>query len=156
LKVEIKHGTDSRESYALYDGMTNALFTPGEATRARKLVFGWTADPGYSVEDRFWEGAEFTWYMPAARTMLAPTKDWTLNEEGTHYVATGRECIYNIASYYNAGLRDNTIKCIVKISCQTENGEPAEGQLEGTITLGFSTFGASGTDYTIIFSESED
>ncbi len=163
LEVSIKHGENSQEAYALYDGLTNMLITPGEAVRRRVLEFGWTAAEGYAVEKSFWNGAKIRWSMPKTGTMFKPTKEWKSDETETSYYYestiqvsdkgefSGHTCSYNINDYYLMGLRNNDITCTVTVPLE---GGVTEGSITGKITMGFSTFGSSGTDYTIVFSES--
>lgn len=152
FELKIENGSNTRDAYPLYDGLTNRLFTQGEAWHTREVF---AKIEGRPINEELWS-TEVYWYIPKERTMLVrpdDNYDKTLSEGSDYYIYSdkGLKFSYKINDYYVPGLSDNTIKCEIVV----RQGD-AVGRISGSRSYGFSTFGASGTDYTIIFNKSED
>lgn len=174
----IEHGENSQPSYQVY-GLNNLLVNAADGYRKRELLLRYE---GLTAGDEALYGAQIFWYVPKNSTMLKYELEdfdssWSNDEKAmpgvsSPYSKTGYVCfyktiggtettdedgkvhyeindrdryfIYRIKDYYSQSFTNNTIYCrVVKpnyYDCNTE------------ISLIFSSFGTSGTDYTLVIS----
>ena len=174
----IEHGDNSQLSYQVY-GLNNLLVNAADGYRKRELLLRYE---GLTAGDEALYGAQIFWYLPLNSTMLkyeAEDFDGTWSNDAkadpgvsSPYSKTGYVCFYKtiggtestddegnvtytianrdryftyrIKDYYSQSFTNNTIYCrVVKpnyYDCQTE------------ISFVFSSFGTSGTDYTLVIS----
>lgn len=164
VEMKIRHGANSQDSYQLYDGMANALFEPTEAYRPRTLEFGWDVAIARTIDASFWHDATIEWFIPVSGSMLNPYGDnWTKKDdfyvlENTIQYSEDLEQLSNIAmdytigDYYCPGLMNNTITCKVTVTLEDDS----QVSLTGNISFGFSSYGSSGTDYTVVFTNTNN
>lgn len=154
IELYFEHGANSKDNYNIYDGMTNSLYEPTEAQRDRELVLKYKSDSEIGAE--FWKGAKVEWSFPGGPSMLVDPRteeekkevDLILEENGF----TPPKITYRIKPNYYAGLNNNVISCVVSILMPDES----YAKLKAEKSFGFSTFGASGTDYTIVFKDNTE
>lgn len=174
----IEHGENSQPSYQVY-GLNNLLVNAADGYRKRELLLRYE---GLTAGDEALYGAQIFWYVPKNSTMLKYELEdfdssWSNDEKAmpgvtSPYSKTGYVCFYKtiggtestdedgkvhyeianrdryftyrIKDYYSQSFTNNTIYCrVVKpnyYDCNTE------------ISLIFSSFGTSGTDYTLVIS----
>ena len=174
----IEHGDSSQPSYQVY-GLNNLLVNAADGYRKRELLLRYE---GLTAGDEALYGAQIFWYLPLNSTMLKYEAEdfdgtWSNDAEAdpdvsSPYSKTGYVCFYKtiggtestddegnvtytianrdryftyrIKDYYSQSFTNNTIYCrVVKpnyYDCQTE------------ISFVFSSFGTSGTDYTLVIS----
>ena len=174
----IEHGENSQPSYQVY-GLNNLLVNAADGYRKRELLLRYE---GLTAGDEALYGAQIFWYVPKNSTMLKYELEdfdssWSNDEKAmpgvtSPYSKTGYVCFYKtiggtestdedgkvhyeianrdryftyrIKDYYSQSFTNNTIYCrVVKSNyydCNTE------------ISLIFSSFGTSGTDYTLVIS----
>ena len=173
----IEHGENSQPSYQIY-GLNNLILNVADVSYKRKLLLRYE---GLNSGDEALYGAQIFWYVPTNTTMLSYdvkdfTADWS-NDGGSAVGAhskpgficfyrtiggrdiknpdTGeheryeinnedRYFIYRIKDYYSQTFTRNIIKCKVILMDGTE--------LNADISFVFSSFGTSGTDYTLVIS----
>lgn len=156
VSAHIKHGYGSQDNYPFYDGTTNQILTQGEALRPRTLEFTYTTRDRYNLPEQFWDGAEIAWIVPKENTMLLPY-DKDLNgvtqslDQQSNGTLSNNTFQYMIKDHYSNADVNNTIIC--QVSQQIGN---VLTTLSAEISFNFSTFGNSGTEYTIIFNEGEE
>ena len=164
IKVQVLHQENSKPSYPLYDGLMNMLINPSEGWTRRTVKFSFS---GRDIGPEFWEGSEIIWTIPKENTMLLPYGDEAIEEEdgyktkkkievtkdkdGVVIGLANIDCSYKINNNYFASATNNTIRCEVTVCVGA-----ATARVEGAIDFSFSTFGASGTDYTIVFKPLEN
>lgn len=168
----IEHSTDSQESYQSY-GVNNCLINAADAYRTRYLKVRYEGLAGF---DEQLIGGQVFWYIPKNSTMLS----YSLDDYGvdfTHddydavkspmsmegYICFYRKLIaknsdetklneecalfpYRIKDYYSSSFSQNEIICKV-ITADKRT-------LEASIVFTFSSFGTSGTDYTLVVAPS--
>lgn len=174
----IEHGDNSQPSYQVY-GLNNLLVNAADGYRKRELLLRYE---GLTAGDEALYGAQIFWYIPKNSTMLKYEHEdfdssWSNDEKAmpgvtSPYSKTGYVCFYKtiggtentdedgkvhyeianrdryftyrIKDYYSQSFTNNTIYCrVVKPNYYDCNAE---------ISLIFSSFGTSGTDYTLVIS----
>lgn len=174
----IEHGENSQPSYQVY-GLNNLLVNAADGYRKRELLLRYE---GLTAGDEALYGAQIFWYVPKNSTMLKYELEdfdssWSNDEKAmpgvtSPYSKTGYVCFYKtiggtestdedgkvhyeianrdryftyrIKDYYSQSFTNNTIYCrVVKPNYYDCNAE---------ISLIFSSFGTSGTDYTLVIS----
>lgn len=158
----IEHGTNSRDTYQSY-GVNNMLINVADAYQTRTLQAHYE---GILGQDEVLAGGQIFWYIPKNATMLT----YDLNEYGTEfsndiydseeiksenslegYIGFYRPIkekddvlsfSYHIKDYYVPTSTNNEIICRVI----TKDNRV----LEANILLNFSSYGTSGTDYTLV------
>lgn len=163
--LSIEHSTQSQSSYQIY-GVNNCLLNAADANRTRyvKATFA-EADGG----DAALEDGQIFWYVPKNATMLTYSlDDMTGNKQFHNDIASeqagehsmeGYICFYHklaretalaesllfpyrIKNYYNATATQNTLKCKVI--------NKSGASFTASLVFTFSSFGTSGTDYTLV------
>lgn len=161
----IDHSTNSRGTYQSY-GINNCLINVADAYQTRTLIARYEGLLGGN--EQLIDGQIF-WYIPLNATMLT----YDINEYGTNFSndkydtvdspnkMEGHICFYrsiksvetadkqleftyHIKDYYMPTSTNNEIICKVI----TKEGR----ELEATIPFTFSSYGTSGTDYTLVVS----
>lgn len=158
----IEHGNNSRDTYQSY-GVNNMLINVADAYQTRTLQAHYE---GIMGQDEVLAGGQIFWYIPKNATMLT----YDLNEYGTEfsndiydseeiksenslegYIGFYRPIkekddvlsfSYHIKDYYVPTSTNNEIICRVI----TKDNRV----LEANILLNFSSYGTSGTDYTLV------
>lgn len=171
---KIEHSDNSQPSYQVY-GLNNLLVNAADGYRKRKILLRYD---GLNAGDEALYGAQIFWYIPKNATMLKyeledfdnswsndadadPTVNSSYAKEGyvCFYKTIGgtetpdgrveinnedRCFIYRIRDYYSQTFTKNTIYCrIVK---------PNYYDYKAEISFVFSSFGTSGTDYSLVIS----
>ena len=160
----IEHGTNSRDTYQSY-GVNNMLINVADAYQTRQLTARYEGLLGGN--EVLLDGQIF-WYIPKNATMLT----YDLNEYGTNFTndindsvvspnsLEGYTCFYrtvkegadslsftyHIKDYYVPTSTNNDIICKVI----TKDGRT----IEANIMFNFSSYGTSGTDYTLVITPS--
>lgn len=172
----IEHSDNSQPSYQVY-GLNNLILNVADVSYKRKLLVRYE---GLNTGDEMLYGAQVFWYVPTNTTMLSYdvkdfSEEWS-NDGGTAVGAHSKQgfiCfyrtiggsdikdengdhlryeikdadryfIYRIKDYYSQTFTRNTIECKVILMDGTV--------LETDISFVFSSFGTSGTDYTLVVS----
>lgn len=156
----IEHGNNSRDTYQSY-GVNNMLINVADAYQTRTLTAHYE---GLLGQDEVLAGGQVFWYIPKNATMLT----YDLNEYGTDFTndiydsvqspnsLEGYTCFYrtikdsddnlsftyHIKDYYVPTSTNNEIICRVI----TKDNRT----LEANILFNFSSYGTSGTDYTLV------
>lgn len=156
----IEHGNNSRDTYQSY-GVNNMLINVADAYQTRTLNAHYE---GILGQDEVLAGGQVFWYIPKNATMLT----YDLNEYGTNFTndiydsvkspnsMEGYTCFYrtikesddaltftyHIKDYYVPTSTNNEIICKVI----TKDNRT----LEANILFNFSSYGTSGTDYTLV------
>lgn len=156
----IEHGNNSRDTYQSY-GVNNMLINVADAYQTRTLNAHYE---GIMGQDEVLAGGQVFWYIPKNATMLT----YDLNEYGTDFTndiydsvqspnsMEGYTCFYrtikesddaltftyHIKDYYVPTSTNNDIICKVI----TKDNRI----LEANIMFNFSSYGTSGTDYTLV------
>ena len=154
----------SYDSYPLY-GSDGVVINPLDATQNRKVYFSYSSEIGGSLEPDVLKGATAYFYIPQNSTMLevpGGETNWDDDQDSDHsktgYIAYVRRFskeqteptveektfLYRIKANYNPLFTNN--KVILRIV--DKNGFI----YETSKTFAFSSYGASGTDYSIIIS----
>lgn len=160
----IEHGKNSRDTYQSY-GVNNMLINVADAYQTRHLVAHYE---GLLGQDEVLLDGQIFWYIPKNATMLT----YDLNEYGTNFTndindsvtspnsLEGYTCFYrtikegedslsftyHIKDYYVPTSTNNDIICKVI----TKDGRT----IEANIMFNFSSYGTSGTDYTLVITPS--
>ena len=163
--LSIEHSTQSQSSYQIY-GVNNCLLNAADANRTRyvKATFA-EADGG----DAALEDGQIFWYVPKNATMLTYSLDDMIgnkqfhndiaSEQAGEHSMEGYICFYHklaretalaesllfpyrIKNYYNATATQNTLKCKVI--------NKSGASFTASLVFTFSSFGTSGTDYTLV------
>lgn len=160
----IEHGNNSRDTYQSY-GVNNMLINVADAYQTRTLQAHYE---GIMGQDEVLAGGQVFWYIPKNATMLT----YDLNEYGTDFTndiydnvqspnsMEGYTCFYrtikesddaltftyHIKDYYVPTSTNNDIICKVI----TKDGRT----IEANIMFNFSSYGTSGTDYTLVITPS--
>lgn len=163
--LSIEHNAQSQSAYQIY-GVNNCLLNAADANRTRyvKATFA-EADGG----DAALEDGQIFWYVPKNATMLTYSlDDMTGNKQFHNDIASeqagehsmeGYICFYHklaretalaesllfpyrIKNYYNATATQNTLKCKVI--------NKSGASFTASLVFTFSSFGTSGTDYTLV------
>lgn len=169
----IEHGENSQPSYQMY-GLNNLLVNAADGYRKRKILLRYE---GQTAGDEALYGAQIFWYIPKNSTMLRYELEdfdasWSNDANAdpgvtSTYSRTGYVCFYKtiggneiderveindedryftyrIKDYYSQSFTNNTIYCrVVKANYY---------DYEAQISLIFSSFGTSGTDYSLVIS----
>lgn len=157
--IVLSHGDKSKEAYQLY-GSSNSLLNQSEAYYDREVTVQFMKNDG-TIDNSKLQDCQIYWYLPKNATMLATSSKndalvyfegkenaeqsiYALPEYECYYQAFGsqnRSFYYRIKDYYVQSASQNHIKCKVVTEDKYE--------YEQTIYFGFSSFGTSGTDYTL-------
>lgn len=160
IDVFLTHGEKSQKTYPLYDAQGH-IIQQGNMSTERTLQWGYKASSGYAgtIENpkEFFKGWKVEWHIPKTATSLRPPQNhkWTSIKNEYFYSVTIENDIadsylkYTIAEWHIISNVNNTIRCI--ITDPLGNVYPKEGELKEDFI--FSTFGNSGTDYSLIISE---
>lgn len=149
IKLTLKHHDWSQDSYPYY-GEDNKIIDNQQAIKTRIVGFEWTWERG-QITDEYWQGSKVIWSVPINSTMIQPVG--TVNENGLYYeivyqniddIESARYFKYRIKDFYHSNYINNIIKC--RIELPEEKGGFA---IEAEKALNFSSFGVSGTDYTL-------
>ena len=158
----IEHGNNSRDTYQSY-GVNNMLINVADAYQTRTLVARYE---GILGQDEVLADGQIFWYIPKNATMLT----YDLNEYGTDFTndlnssvtspdsLEGYTCFYrkikasddslqftyHIKDYYVPTSTNNEIIC--KVITKDKR------TIEANILFNFSSYGTSGTDYTLVVS----
>lgn len=169
----IEHGENSQPSYQMY-GLNNLLVNAADGYRKRKILLRYD---GLTAGDEALYEAQIFWYIPKNSTMLKYELEdfdasWSNDANAdpgvtSEYSKTGYVCFYKtiggneiderveindedryftyrIKDYYSQSFTNNTIYCrIVKAN---------HYDYEAQISFVFSSFGTSGTDYSLVIS----
>ena len=158
--IVLVNGDRSKEAYQLY-GSSNSLLNQSEAYYDREVIVQFMENDTTANNSKL-DNCQIYWYLPNNSTMLAPstkntqaiTFDKTSDEQSEYALenytcyyqpaaaeSTNRSFYYRIKDYYVQSATQNHIKCKVVT--------PDEYSYDATIYFGFSSFGTSGTDYTL-------
>ena len=162
----IQHYADSQDSYQLY-GVNNCLINAADAYRTRHLRIRYDGEKG---KDEQLIDSQVFWYIPLDSTMLTYSFD-DYSQEFSHdffdevasedhkegYICFYRKIEkenssenlnekhtvfpYRIKDYYSSTFAQNDIICKVKTADNRI--------LETSLLFSFSSYGTSGTDYTL-------
>jgi hypothetical protein len=156
----IEHSTNSRDTYQSY-GVNNMLINVADAYQTRSLMARYE---GILGEEEVLLDGQIFWYIPKNATMLT----YDLNDYGTDFsndiydsvqspnslegytcfyrkIKEGNESLtfsYHIKDYYMPTSTNNEIICKVI----TKDNRT----IEANILFTFSSYGTSGTDYTLV------
>lgn len=152
LEVSIEHKSDSKSTYAIYSGATNSLINSYEAWKKRQVTFSWSSEDNV-IDPFFWHDAKIQWDVSGA--MLLAEQNQKDAKTITYDTSTGNLTNnvfeYSISESFIANSQDNKILCTIQ---QTVNGGTMTYKAE--LPIQFAISGASGTDYTIIFTPDSD
>lgn len=160
IDVFLTHGEKSQKTYPFYDAQGH-IIQQNNMSIERTLQWGYKASSGYAgtIENpqEFFKGWKIEWHIPKTATSLRPPQNhkWTsLNNEYIYSVTIENDIAesylkYTIAEWHIISNVNNTIRCI--ITDPLGNVYPKEGELKEDFI--FSTFGNSGTDYSLVISE---
>lgn len=160
IDVFLTHGEKSQKTYPFYDAQGHIL-QQGNMSTERTLQWGYKASSGYAgtIENpkEFFKGWKVEWHIPKTATSLRPPQNhkWTSIKNEYIYSVTIENDIadsylkYTITEWHIISNVNNTIRCI--ITDPLGNVYPKEGELKEDFI--FSTFGNSGTDYSLVISE---
>ena len=158
--IVLVNGDKSKEAYQLY-GASNSLLNQSEAYYDREVIVQFMENDTTANNSKL-DNCQIYWYLPNNSTMLAPstkntqaiTFDKTSDEQSEYALEnytcyyqpaaaanTNRSFYYRIKDYYVQSATQNHIKCKIVT--------PDEYSYDATIYFGFSSFGTSGTDYTL-------
>lgn len=159
--IYLEHGKNSQDSYQSY-GANNYLINAADAYTKREIKLSFN---GKKLKESDLIGAQIFWYIPNNSTMLTYniknfenyTNDLKNSEDEalpqSEHFKSGFTCfyktfteedktiIYGIEKYYIPTANRNTIYCKILKD---------ELVFQAEITFVFSTFGTSGTDYTLV------
>ena len=159
--IYLEHGKNSQDSYQSY-GANNYLINAADAYTKREIKLSFN---GKKLKESDLIGAQIFWYIPNNSTMLTYniknfenyTNDLKNSEDEalpqSEHFKSGFTCfyktfteedkiiIYGIEKYYIPTANRNTIYCKILKD---------EFVFQAEITFVFSTFGTSGTDYTLV------
>lgn len=163
--LSIEHDDMSQSSYQIY-GVNNCLLNAADANRTRYLKASFAESDG---GDSALADGQIYWYIPKNATMLTYSLDDmtgnkqffndTASQQTSEHSMEGYTCFYHklardtalkesllfpyrIKNYYNATATQNTIKCKVI--------NKSGASFTASIVFTFSSFGTSGTDYTLV------
>lgn len=163
--LSIEHDDMSQSSYQIY-GVNNCLLNAADANRTRYLKASFAEVDG---GDSALADGQIYWYIPKNATMLTYSLDDmtgnkqffndTASQQTSEHSMEGYTCFYHklardtalkesllfpyrIKNYYNATATQNTIKCKVI--------NKSGASFTASIVFTFSSFGTSGTDYTLV------
>ena len=158
--IVLVNGDKSKEAYQLY-GSSNSLLNQSEAYYDREVIVQFMENDTTANNSKL-DNCQIYWYLPNNSTMLAPstkntqaiTFDKTSDKQSEYALEnytcyyqpaaatnTKRSFYYRIKDYYVQSATQNHIKCKIVT--------PDEYSYDATIYFGFSSFGTSGTDYTL-------
>ena len=159
--IYLEHGKNSQDSYQSY-GANNYLINAADAYTKREIKLSFN---GKKLKESDLIGAQIFWYIPNNSTMLTYniknfenyTNDLKNSEDEalpqSEHFKSGFTCFYKtfteedktitygIEKYYIPTANRNTIYCKILKD---------ELVFQAEITFVFSTFGTSGTDYTLV------
>lgn len=160
IDVFLTHGEKSQKTYPFYDAQGH-IIQQNNMSVERTLQWGYKASSGYAGTidnpNEFFKGWKIEWHAPKTATSLRPPQNhkWTSeNNEYVYSVIIDKDIAesylkYTIAEWHIISNVNNTIRCI--ITDPLGNVYPKEGELKEDFI--FSTFGNSGTDYSLVISE---
>ena len=151
----------SQDAYPFY-GSDGMIINPNDATRERKVYFSYDSTVGGSLEEDVLDGATVRYYIPLNSTMLQSAytySGWNKidNSEQDGYKAgyvgyskkiegaadlSEKTFSYRIKKNYNPLFLNNTLV----LSIVDKNGF----EYTASKTFSFSSYGTSGTDYTLV------
>ena len=154
----LEHKENSQNSYQLY-GANNCLVNAADAQRKRYLQVRYDGENG---KDELLIGAQVFWYIPKNSTMLTYSSQDYVNSFVINETSKGNMTIdgyvcfyrvinkledcrfsYRIKNYYSPTFSNNNIICKIILSNNSSVFETEE-------LFTFSSFGTSGTDYTLV------
>ena len=154
----LEHKENSQNSYQLY-GANNCLVNAADAQRKRYLQVRYDGENG---KDELLIGAQVFWYIPKNSTMLTYSSQDYVNSFAINETSKGNMTIdgyvcfyrvinkledcrfsYRIKNYYSPTFSNNNIICKIILSNNSSVFETEE-------LFTFSSFGTSGTDYTLV------
>ena len=163
MELELCNGKDSLDSYPFY-GADSAVINPGEASQNREIEFVYSGALGSKLESDVLNGAIVSFYIPTISTMLNlpfgsedeelqkesdlegyalyQKKFSSYNEDNKQQLKTFR---YRVKEFYNPLFNNNTV--ILKVI--DKNGF----EYSAKKTFSFSSYGTSGTDYTLVIED---
>ena len=153
MELIVEHGDNSYDSYPFY-GADGAVINTYDAAKLRYLTFRVDSSIGGTIDDNALEGATVQYFIPTISTMLRDAGEqngWSepeLKDGYIYYEATWSKELkipYRLKNNYNPLFKNNSI--IIKII--DKNGF----EYKGSKSFNFSSYGTSGTDYTIIVSD---
>lgn len=160
--ISIVHADNSKDAYPIY-GIDGKLINMADYAKIRKIKVQYLDGWG-QLSNKYLANATVYWYIPVSDTMLRYYEydyDDFQKEETTITQKDGYKCFYKtiktneagliedqylffpyrIKDYYVLSNKNNKIYCVIKTATQT---------LETFIDFSFSSFGNSGTDYSLI------
>ena len=164
MELELRNGKDSLDSYPFY-GADSAVINPGDAWKNREIEFVYSGAAGSKLESDILKGATVLFYIPTISTMLdLPSGLEAEDPENKEYYLEGyalyRKCFssyneseqqqlktfkYRVKEFYNPLFNNNTV--ILKVI--DKNGF----EYSTKKTFSFSSYGTSGTDYTLVIED---
>ena len=163
MELELRNGKDSLDSYPFY-GADSAVINPGDASKNREIEFVYSGALGSKLESDVLNGAIVSFYIPTISTMLNlpfGSEDEELKKESDleGYVLYQKEFSsygednkqqlktfrYRVKEFYNPLFNNNTV--ILKVI--DKNGF----EYSAKKTFSFSSYGTSGTDYTLVIED---
>lgn len=163
MELELRNGKDSFDSYPFY-GADSAVINPGDASKNREIEFVYSGALGSKLESDVLNGAIISFYIPTISTMLdlpfgsedeelqkeSDLEGYVLyqkefssyNEDNKKQLKTFR---YRVKEFYNPLFNNNTV--ILKVI--DKNGF----EYSAKKTFSFSSYGTSGTDYTLVIED---
>lgn len=163
MELELRNGKDSFDSYPFY-GADSAVINPGDARKNREIEFVYSGALGSKLESDVLNGAIVSFYIPTISTMLNlpfGSEDEELKKESDleGYVLYQKEFSsygednkqqlktfrYRVKEFYNPLFNNNTV--ILKVI--DKNGF----EYSAKKTFSFSSYGTSGTDYTLVIED---
>lgn len=163
MELELRNGKDGFDSYPFY-GADSAVINPGDASKNREIEFVYSGALGSKLESDVLNGAIVSFYIPTISTMLnlpfgsedeelqkeSDLEGYVLyqknfssyNEDNKQQLKTFR---YRVKEFYNPLFNNNTV--ILKVI--DKNGF----EYSAKKTFSFSSYGTSGTDYTLVIED---
>ena len=158
--IRLAHGNNSKAVYQIY-GESGNLLNSDEKYIEREVTLHFMNNDTTFDDDKL-KNCQIYWYLPAHTTMLAASNkntNFIIFTEGQspyflenyvcYYQSAGTDqhtnsFYYKIEDYYVQSDTRNHIKCKVVT--------PDKYEYDATINFAFSSFGTSGTDYTLLVS----
>lgn len=160
----IEHSENSRDTYQAY-GVNNCLINAADIYKKRFIKVRFDGEQG---KDEYLDDAQIFWYLPKDSTMLTYSNedfDSNFSNDINNSIVSdnsmdGYYCFYRkiikdndesrlfpyrIKEYYSPSFSQNEIICKVK-------PKNSNNIYEANILFTFSSYGTSGTDYTLVVS----
>ena len=163
MELELRNGKDSLDSYPFY-GADSAVINPGDASKNREIEFVYSGALGSKLESDVLNGAIVSFYIPTISTMLnlpfgsedeelkkkSDLEGYVLyQKEFSSYGEDNKQQLktfrYRVKEFYNPLFNNNTV--ILKVI--DKNGF----EYSAKKTFSFSSYGTSGTDYTLVIED---